>query len=135
MDTSKFLSKVIGIYLVILTLGFFINMQNFNLYIYNLINNAPLMFFIGCFTLILGALMVVSHNVWQLNWKVIITIISWLTFLKGISLVLYPQFIDEITLLFLRNSNFAYASIGFDFIIAIVLCYYGFKSSKGKRVA
>lgn len=130
MDISKFLAKVIGIYLIIVSIAFFINMGNMINVLKDLINDVPLMFVTGFFTLILGILMVVSHNIWQLNWRVIITIISWLTFLKGASIILYPYIIDKITFLFIQNGTFAYISIGFDFVIGILLSYCGFKSYK-----
>lgn len=37
------------------------------------INNPSLMFVIGFFILILGILMVIAHNIWEWNWKVLIT--------------------------------------------------------------
>lgn len=127
MDVSKFLGKVVGLYLILVSLALFINMHQFSVYVNELIHNAPLMFVTGFFTLILGLLMVVSHNIWQWNWRVIITIIAWITLLKAVSIIFYPQFIDSATTLFLQNMKFAYGTAGLDFILGIVLCYFGFK--------
>jgi len=127
MGVSKFLSKVIGIYFIIVTIAMFVNMQQFITEVNSLINDAPLMFVTGFFTLIVGLLMVVSHNIWQWNWRVIITIISWLSLIKGASIIFYPQFIDKISMIFIQNFNIAYIAAGFDFAIGILLCYFGFK--------
>lgn len=127
MDVSKFLGKVIGIYLIILSISLFCGMNAFITYINSIINDMPLMFVTGFFTLIIGLLMVVSHNIWQWNWRVIITIISWITLFKGASIVLCPHFLDRATLLFTQNVSFAYGVTGFDFIIGVVLCYFAFK--------
>lgn len=127
MDVSKFLSKVIGIYLFIVASAILFNMQQFAASINNLINNHSLMFVTGFFTLILGIVMVVSHNIWQWNWRVIITIIAWLSLLKGFSLIFFPQFIDKTSLLFLQNLYFAYLISIFDLLIGILLIYFGFK--------
>lgn len=70
MDISKFLSKVIGIYLIVVAIAMFVNTHQFMIDVNSLINDAPLMFVTGFFTLILGLLMVVSHNVWQGNWRI-----------------------------------------------------------------
>lgn len=127
MDVSKFLSKAIGIYLIIVSIAMLVNMHQFTVNVNNLVNNAPLMFVTGFFTLILGILMVLSHNIWQWNWRVIITIIAWISLLKGASIILYPQFIDKSTILFIQNINIAYIAAGFDFVLGVLLTYFGFK--------
>lgn len=127
MDISKFLSKVMGIYLIIVSSMMLANMPTFNLHINNLINDAPLMFVTGFFTLIIGILAVVSHNIWEWSWRVIITLIAWLSVFKGVSLILNPEFIDKITLFYLQNIKIAYTAAGIDFVLGCVLCYFGFK--------
>ncbi|MCL9684841.1 hypothetical protein [Legionella maioricensis] len=129
MDTSKFLSKVLGLYLLIIGVAMFVDMHQFTRYVYKLVNDAPLMFVTGFFTLILGLLMVVSHNVWELHWRLIITIIAWLTLFKGASIIFFPEFIDHLSLSFVHHLNFAYASASFDFLLGALLTYLGFKRS------
>lgn len=127
MDTSKFLAKVLGGYLIIVSTAMIVNMPQFITNVNNLINNAGLMLVSGFFTLIIGLLMVMSHNVWQWNWRVIITIFGWLALLKGASLVIYPQFLDQLSLLFISNTNAAFIGAGIDLILGLVLSYFGFK--------
>ena len=71
--------------------------------------------------------MVMSHNLWLWNWRVIVTIISWLTLIKGASIIIYPNALDKITQLFLQNINVYYLAAGFNFILGVLLCYCGFK--------
>lgn len=127
MDKSKFLSKVLGIYLILVSLAMFVNLEQLTLYVQDLLKNAPLMLVIGFWTLILGLLMVVSHNVWQWNWRLLITIISWIVLLKGASMVFYPHYVDKATLLFMQNKSIAYSTAGFELILGIILTYLGFK--------
>lgn len=127
MNTSKFLARVIGIYQIIISIVILVDLPRFSEIILSLINNTPVMFVTGCFTLLIGTLMVVSHNVWQWHWRLIITIVAWLTFLKGISILLFPQFINEITRLFVQNMFFAYTTAVIDFIFGALLIYFGFK--------
>jgi hypothetical protein len=44
-----------------------------------------------CFPLIVGTLVVVSHTVWEADWRVIVTLIGWLAFIKGIVRVVFPK--------------------------------------------
>lgn len=125
MDISKFLSKAIGLYLVILSIVMLANMPQFIHSVITLINNAPLMFVAGFCTFIIGILMVVSHNLWQWNWRLIITLFAWMILLKGISLLLYPQFIDKAAALFVQNMNIAYAAAVFNVALGLMFCYFG----------
>lgn len=127
MNISKFLAKVIGLYLLIVSIALLTNQQQFTLAINNLINNSALMFVIGFFTIILGILLVVSHNVWEMNWRILITLIGWIALLKGISILIFPQYMDKISLVFIQNPHFAYAAGGVDLLLGLILCYYGFR--------
>lgn len=127
MDISKFLSKVLGIYFVFVSVVMLTNMQQFINSVNTLIHDAAAMIVAGFFTLILGILMVVSHNIWRWHWQVIITLIAWISLLKGASILIYPQFINQTSILFVQHLNVAYVAAGFDFILGITLCYFGFK--------
>lgn len=127
MNISRFLGKTIGIYLVIVSLVLLLHSQQFFDTLYRLINDGPLMFVTGFFTLIIGILLVVSHNIWEWNWRVIITIISWITLLKALSILLYPQLITQTSVLFVQNVSYVYIAGGIDLILGLILCYFGFK--------
>jgi len=127
MDVSKFLAKVLGIYLVLVSTAMLLNMAQFSDMVKHLINDAPLMFVTGFFTLIVGLLAVVSHNIWQWNWRLIITIIAWLSLIKGVSLIFVPQFLDSVSLMFVENVKLAYGAGILDFILGLILIYFGFR--------
>ncbi len=133
MDMSKFFAKVLGIYFLIVSTSMLSNMPQFMIDVNNLINDAPLMFVTGFFTLILGIIMVVSHNIWQWNWRLLVTLLAWLTLLKGSSLISYPQLIDKMSLNFMQNTAVAYSSVMFDFVLGVILTYFGFKQEAKKN--
>lgn len=43
------------------------------------------------FVITLGLISVLLHNVWEFNWKLIITIFGWSTLIKGIHLFTFPK--------------------------------------------
>lgn len=130
MDVSKFLSKVIGLYEVIISLAMLINMPLFTSNIEAMMENGPLMIFIGCMTVIMGILLVVSHNIWQWRWSLLVTIVSWIVLLKGISLLMFPQALDTISLQLITNEHFAYFIAMMDLLIGLVFCYFGFRRNR-----
>lgn len=127
MEISKFLSKVIGLYEIIISIAILTNMQQFTVGIQGLMNNDSLMLYIGCITIIMGILLVVSHNLWQWSWRVLVTIVAWVVLLKGISILLVPHTSDQITMYFITNSNFAYSVAVTDLLLGLLFCYFGFR--------
>lgn len=127
MEVSKFLSKVIGLYEIIISLAMLINMNQFMADIQGMMNNGPLMIYIGCVTVIMGLLLVVSHNIWQWQWRVLVTIVAWIVLLKGASILLFPHVLDQITLQFVTNSHFAYSVAIVDLLFGVLFCYFGFR--------
>ena len=127
MDKSKFLSKVLGIYFLIISVGMFMSMPQFTANVKVLISNPSILFVSGFFTLILGLLMVVSHNIWQWSWRVVITIIAWIIVWKGVTYIFFPHMIDQSSTLFVQNMKFAYTAAFMDLILGLFLTYMGFK--------
>ncbi|MFE3454616.1 hypothetical protein ACFXJ8_37405 [Nonomuraea sp. NPDC059194] len=45
----------------------------------------------GFFSIFLGLSSVLVHNVWELGWRTIVTLIAWGALLKGIYVIAYPE--------------------------------------------
>jgi hypothetical protein len=129
MENSRFLAKAIGLYLVIVALAFYFNMTQYTSYVVDLINNSALMLVTGLMTLIIGILLVVSHNVWQLSWRLIITLIGWATLLKAVCLLFCPESMSQTNLQMMQSATVMYASIIIDLILGVILLFFGFRKS------
>lgn len=128
MNTSKFLSKAIGFYLLIISLMILLNTHQFLSNVTHLIEDPALMCITGFFTLILGLLMVLSHNVWTWNWRVLVTLICWITLLKGITILILPQHMQMMSLSFLKHNDMIYVSAATDFILGVLFVYFGYRA-------
>ena len=45
----------------------------------------------GVIALIIGALLIQHHNFWVKDWTVLITIIAWASFIKGVVYIAFPK--------------------------------------------
>jgi len=127
MDLSIFLAKVIGLYFIIAAFLVLIKNKELNKMVDCFFNdNVAIKYISGFMILILGLMMVVSHNVWENSWRVIITLIGWLILLKALGFFFIPQKIMiKFSKVFLKNKN-RY------FIIAIIMALIGiYLVSKG----
>lgn len=54
----------------------------------------------GYITFLLGLATVVAHNVWVADWRVSVTILGWVTLLKGIEKIGFPDRVNKKAQLF-----------------------------------
>jgi uncharacterized membrane protein HdeD (DUF308 family) len=57
--------------------------------------SSGLTFVTGFITIVFGMLLVEYHNIWVKDWTVLITIIGWVSLLKGVMLIIFPQIISS----------------------------------------
>ncbi|KTD64333.1 hypothetical protein [Legionella spiritensis] len=82
--STLFLATVIGWYLVIVSLFLLFRRETMRTIMAEILAQRALVFVLAVFTLILGLLMVTSHNIWVMAWPVVVTLISWLVLISGL---------------------------------------------------
>jgi hypothetical protein len=88
---TAFLAKLIGLYCVLYALSMFAHRQATVETIAALINSPATLLVLGVVILGAGLAMVLAHNLWSGGvLPVVVTIVGWLTLLKGLLLVLLP---------------------------------------------
>ena len=104
MDLSIFLGQVISIYLIVMGLGLFINKEEMLKAVREFAGaNASLVFY-GAIVLIMGLMMVLSHNVWDGTWRVIVTLVGWSATTKGAMAMLLPKALKSMSSACVRTS-------------------------------
>lgn len=84
METSLFLAKIIGIFLIMAGLLIILR-QNFLREVINDYFESPALVLLGgAISLLLGLLVINSHNVWEMNWRGVITALGYLMVIKGL---------------------------------------------------
>lgn len=84
MEISVFLARVIGLYFVIISLFMLIRHKSAASMLKDFATQRGVLLLNAIITLIIGILLVVSHNLWVADWRVVITIIAWLVLIAGI---------------------------------------------------
>ena len=90
MNTSDYLAEIWGIAFVLVSLVFLVKIELLEKLL-ELAENDAVMIFFGAVTLIAGVVMVCIHNLWVPDWRVIITVLGWLTLLKGLDQLLFAK--------------------------------------------
>ncbi len=102
MDLSIFLGQVFSTYLILMGLGFFLNKEEMLKAAREFVSANASFVFYGAIALILGLMVVFSHNIWDGTWRVIITLMGWSATIKGSMAILFPKMLKSMTGAFLK---------------------------------
>ena len=103
MDISIFLAQFFGWYMIIIGIIILVRRRAFLEELLKEIEDKGFLLLSGYLTLFLGLGMVILHNIWIGDWRVIITILGWLTLLKGILLIAFSKEYLKFVLPFTKN--------------------------------
>ena len=126
MELSLFLAKVLGLYLLIVCVALLVKRKMWLSMVEKLADSIPLMVVSGAFTLILGLALVVSHNVWTTDWRVIVTLLGWATIVKGMLRLFFPEKIKPLAMKLAGNWLVIWVLLFF--LVGAYLIYIGFSS-------
>ena len=125
METSIFLARVIGLVSVISTAAVLIRYKATRALEEEAAESPMIAYLAGFAILILGVLLVVSHSVWTLDWRLVITIMGWLVLLKGAGRIFFPNAVKRLIEKKRDNRWFLLGEVVV-FLVGLYLLYHGF---------
>ena len=133
---TVFLSKLIGLYLILIAIPMAANQQATIATVEALVHSAPLLFVVGLILVAVGLALILSHNIWSGGaLPVIVTLIGWLTLLKGLLfLFLPPPEAVGVIIWGKAYEQFFYADVAIVFLLGVYLTYAGFRPAAGKAL-
>jgi len=127
MPISIFLAKLIGPTMIVIGLAVILHQEDFRKLSQEFISSRALLFLSGLIILPAGIAILIVHNVWRLDWRVLITIMGWLLTVGGAVRLLAPRIVAERGNMMLKHpqmpliAGIVWAAIGF------VLFFYGYR--------
>ncbi|MEP0984310.1 hypothetical protein [Ekhidna sp.] len=93
MEISIIIARVICIIYLSIGVGFAFSTSYYNEAFKKIVNDTTYLLLGGWVATALGGVLVHVHNLWVNDWRLLITIISWIILAKGVSLLAFPRFI------------------------------------------
>lgn len=87
--------------------------------------NAAVIYLAGFMAVVLGSLIVIHHNLWVKDWRVLITILGWLALIKGVLLIVFPGFVQGYSRPFLGERGLMWFPPAAVFL-GLLFGYFGF---------
>jgi hypothetical protein len=126
MQTSIFLARLIGPILLIVAVGMLISPKSFRTMAGEVVKSVTLVYLFGLIDFAAGLAILLTHNVWLLSWRVLITLIGWLLLIRGAMRILIPEKIMPYGAKMLRNKQTLPISGVVIGILGLILCYFGY---------
>lgn len=124
LDLSVLLGRLFGFYILIMLTAMILRKDHFKQFISDFLENSAVVMLTAVFTIIFGLVLVLLHNNWVSDWRVLITIICWWTLAKGCILLFFPTPFTEKTRALLESPAPLFVTIVIDLCIAAFLLYH-----------
>ncbi|MFC1805279.1 hypothetical protein ACFLZ3_05610 [Candidatus Omnitrophota bacterium] len=126
MSNSVFIARIFGLCYLIIGVGFMFNRKAFTQVMEDFCKNAALSFYGGLLALVVGIVLILTHNLWVADWRVMITIIGWAGLIKGIWMIIFPGSVSGFMKAYLKNKKLLAVHSMVALIFGAVLTFFGF---------
>jgi hypothetical protein len=126
---TAFLGKLLGLYLVLISLAMFAHRQSTIESMTALMRNAPVLFVTAMIAMAAGLALVLGHNVWSGGGlPVVVTLTGWVMLVKGTLLLFLPlQVANAVFLTGLGYQQHFYVYTSIPLLLGGYLTYAGFR--------
>jgi hypothetical protein len=126
MPTSIFLAKLLGPILLVAGIAMLVNRRGLDAIAQELWGSPLLLLLLGIIDFAVGLAIVLTHNVWVADWRVIITLLGWLLMVRGAVRMLTPEQAKALGTKLLKNSTVICANLGATIALGVVLSSFGY---------
>lgn len=125
MFLSIIFAQIIGFYFVFVSMGTLLNQKRYRKNAQDFLATQSLVAITENLSLLFGLIILVTHQIWVLNWPTLITLIGWILLIRGLVAIYFPIW-------FMRYSKYLLDKKGFifmawlSFIVGIILLWIGF---------
>jgi uncharacterized membrane protein len=126
MQTSAFLAKLIGPVFLAVGVGLLANAATYRMLAGEFLHSTALIYLSGLLTMTAGMALVLTHNVWAADWRILITLLGWLAAIGGAARIVIPQGSQKIgSSLLARPQSLTVAAVIW-LAVGAILCFFGY---------
>jgi hypothetical protein len=128
MPPSIFLARLIGPVLAVLGIAMLLDPQGYLAMVEDFLANRPLIYVSAALGLLGGVALVLANNIWAANWRIIITLLGWISIIDSTFWLLMPRAMQRAVNPLLTPTMPLIAG-AVTVLLGIVLCYFGYLAS------
>jgi hypothetical protein len=127
MQLSIFLARLIGPIAIAMGLGLLVNAPAYDSMAFEVLRSNALIVLSGVLSMAAGLAIVINHNAWVRDWRLIITILGWLLTIGGALRIVAPQVVSRIGFAMMDTPAVAIISGVVVLTLGVVLCIFGYR--------
>jgi hypothetical protein len=112
--------------LVVAGIAMLVNRKQLDAIVQEVLRSPLLLLLLGIIDLAVGLAIVLTHNLWVADWRVIITLLGWALMVRGAVRMLIPEQAKALGARFLKNSTVICAGLGGTIALGVVLSWSGY---------
>ena len=126
MSNSLFLARLIGPVMLVVGLAVFANPRGFREMAEEFLASRALMFLSGLILMPAGLAIVLAHNIWAADWRVLITLLGWLAAIGGALRLFGPLFVLKAGHAMLNKPYFTSIAAAVWVALGLLFCFFGY---------
>jgi uncharacterized membrane protein len=126
MQTSIFLARLMGPVMFLIGLSLAINSELYTEMSAEFVASRPLVYLAGAIALTLGVSLLLNHNVWAADWRIIITLFGWFATINGVLRLMLPDWVRRIGPNAFKTEKPVFVSGIVAAILSAILCIAGY---------
>lgn len=128
MTTSKIISGLMGPTFEAVAISMLLNHRAMPAMIEQAAHQPALITLSGIATFVAGLAIVRTHNVWEFDWPVIVTVLGWLFVIGGLVRILFPTRVAAMATGFVENGGFVIGEAIILLVLGAFLTYKAYSS-------
>jgi hypothetical protein len=126
MPLTSYLAELIGLYIALMCAVMSVRKQAMLRIMAAFVDQPPLMFILAMLRILIGLGIVIAHNRWSGAPAIAVTLIGWITLVRGIALMLVPQQAERRVLKLFEQSGPYYGAAAAGIALGLWLAFAGF---------
>ncbi len=126
MALTVYLARFFGIYITLMGIVMMVRRKAILELTTAIIEQRALIFILAMLRVLIGLAIVLAHNQWRGTLAIVVTLIGWITLLRGIALMLLPADAERKVLTIFERSSQYHAAAIIAILFGLWLSYAGF---------
>src|SRR6202158_2943748 len=125
MSTSVFIARLIGPVMLVIGLAVLTNQRAFREMAEECLRSRALLFLSGLIIMPVGLAIVLTHNIWAADGRVMITLFGWLNLIGGAVRLVAPTYVIQTGRVMLKRPHFIEVAAAIWVVAGSLFCLFG----------
>jgi hypothetical protein len=129
MATSRYLAKLIGPLFLAIGVGMLLNGRLYQTMGEQFLASYALIYLSGILALPVGIAIVLAHNVWAPDWRILVTVLGWLAIIGGVVRIVFPLFVQHVGGSLMHSAAMPLIAGIVVLVLGLVLSFFGYRGN------